>query len=114
MMKSRDMERLIKGAIARHLDMAKTLVFVFGSRANGHVKPSSDFDVGLYAEAPIDWLTLGEIKEELGESDLPVTVDLVDFSDITEDFKRVALKRIIVWNQPKKNLKLKLISSAKP
>jgi uncharacterized protein len=104
-MKPGEMEAFIQKSIAKHLDMDKTLVFVFGSRADGHAKPYSDYDIGLYAESPIDWSAMAKISEELEESDLPVTVDLVDFSKVTSDFKKFSLRRIKIWNQPQKGFK---------
>ncbi len=107
MMPTADMEAIIKNSIARHLDLNETLVFVFGSRADGTAEVSSDYDVGLYSVKEIPAMSLTDIREELEESHLPVKVDLVDFATVSESFKKVALVKIQVWNQPKKNLSLK-------
>lgn len=46
------------------------------------------------------------IEDELEESIIPYTVDLIDFKNVTADFKKIALEDIIVWNRPK-NIKIK-------
>ena len=40
------------------------------------------------------WHILAEIEEALEESDLPYRVDIVDFSSVSNDFRKVALTKI--------------------
>lgn len=69
--------------------------FLFGSRAIGDAHPYSDFDVGILGKAPASTVAMHAIREELDESNLPVRVDVVDFSKIADSFKRVAMQNII-------------------
>ena len=103
---SQDREKTIRQAIFRYVDPATTMVFLFGSRAYGTHRPASDYDIGLYSGQRIPWPVLSHIQGDLEESDVPVTVDVVDFMTVTPDFKALALKKINVWNPPPKNLKL--------
>lgn len=97
---------LIQRAIAHHIDFEKAYVFLFGSRASGHEKSSSDYDIGIYTGNPVPLATIAKIKDELEDHPIPVDVDIVDFSTVSSEFKRIALKEIQLWNQPRTNLKL--------
>ncbi len=87
-------ERKIKEIIFRFLDPKKYQVFIFGSRATNKAKKYSDYDIGIFGKKPIPWHILAEIEEMFEESDLPYKVDIVDFSLVSPDFKKIALSNI--------------------
>lgn len=104
-------EKILKEVIQRHVNLKETFVFLFGSRAQEANQPASDYDIGIYAEKKIPLKTLALIKEELENYPIPVDIDLIDFSSVTDDFKKVATRQIQIWNNPKKkNLQQKLLS----
>jgi len=71
--------------------------FLFGSRARGTAGEMADIDIGIVpAEELQDELEI--IQEEIEQSFVPYSVDLVDFSKISESFKQQALKNTIPWN----------------
>jgi len=71
--------------------------FLFGSRARGTAGEMADIDIGIVpAEELQDELEI--IQEEIEQSFVPYSVDLVDFSKISESFKQQALKKTIPWN----------------
>ncbi|MCB4755755.1 MAG: nucleotidyltransferase domain-containing protein [Elusimicrobia bacterium] len=113
-MNQEEWEPLINRIILKHVDPKETLVFLFGSRARGGFHRAADYDVGLYNTKKIPLATIAKIKDELEDHPIPVDVDIVDFSSVPEEFKRLALKEVKIWNQPKKNLKLTSSSSKKP
>lgn len=90
--------KIIKKIIFRFLDPQKNKVFIFGSHALGNAVKFSDIDIGIESEKEIDLLTLSEIEEVFEESDLPYKVEIVDFSTVSEQFKKVALEKIILLN----------------
>jgi len=99
--KSTDAEGIKKSilrAIGDHLSLADYAVFLFGSRSTQRSRKVSDFDVGLLGKQPIDFGTLAKIESEI--EDLPVEVDFVDFSEVSESFKEIALKKIELCNKP--------------
>lgn len=102
-----DTKKVIKAAIGHHLDMDKTFVFLFGSRAAGIHRRASDFDIGLYSGRKIPLKKIAMIKDELENYPIPVDIDIVDFSVVTDDFKNLAKKEIKIWHVPKKNFKRK-------
>jgi uncharacterized protein len=62
-------------------------VFVFGSRASGKARRSSDLDLAIDADralTPDERAALGEAFEN---SDLPYKVDLVDIHGVDEGFR---------------------------
>jgi len=85
----------IKKIIYSFLDPKDCQVFVFGSRTTGKARKFSDIDVGIKSSKPIPWWKLSAIEEALEESDLPYTIDVVDFNLVSEKFKQVAERKII-------------------
>ena len=87
-------EKKIKEIIFQFLDPEKYQVFIFGSRATGKAKKFSDFDIGILGKKPIPSHLIVLIEEALEESDLPYKVDIVDFSLVSSEFKKIALSKI--------------------
>jgi predicted nucleotidyltransferase len=63
-------------------------IIVFGSRIQGTAKPWSDLDLAIKAESALDWKLLAEIKDAFQESELPFRVDVMDWNDITDAFRK--------------------------
>lgn len=87
-------EKEIKDIIFRFLDPKKYQVFIFGSRATGKSKKYSDYDVGIWGKKSVTWNVSAKIEEALEESDLPYKVDVVDFSLVSPEFRKVAFSKI--------------------
>ena len=88
----------IKKILFKFLDPQKDRVFIFGSRAIGGARKFSDIDIGVKSEKQIDSLLLSDIEEAFEESDIPYTVDVVDFSQVSDKFKELAEQKIINLN----------------
>lgn len=93
-MTTQTVEKEIKNILEKHIDLKKYEAFVFGSRATGEARKFSDYDIGIVGKKPVEFSTIALIREELEESDLPFSVDIVDFNFVDKDFKKVALKKI--------------------
>ncbi len=89
-------EESMKKVIFSLIDKDKYKVFLFWSRARGDFKYNSDYDIWIKWEQKLEYRTYLKLKRKLNE--LPYLVDLVDFSVANEDFKDLALKKIILWN----------------
>ncbi len=74
-------------------------VYVFGSRARGNARHSSDLDVLLHSTAPIDFAELAEASERLSESDLPFSVDLLDDARISDAFRQRIQADLVSWGR---------------
>lgn len=92
----------------KYLDLLLTLldkhlkdsdVWLFGSRATSECKPFSDIDLAIVSESNISEQTLAELKYDLSESDLPYKVDIVDYSQVDEAFKKIIQNNYVVIKQ---------------
>ncbi|MEK9169494.1 MAG: nucleotidyltransferase domain-containing protein, partial [Patescibacteria group bacterium] len=88
----------IKNILFKFLDPQKDKVFIFGSRAVGKARKFSDIDIGVKSERQISLSLLSDIEEAFEESNIPYTVDVVDFSAISKNFENVAIQKIIKLN----------------
>ena len=91
---SQKAEEEIKRIVFRFLSPSEYKVFIFGSRIVGKAKKYSDYDIGIIGKKAVPWKILTLIEEDLEESDLPYKVDIVDFSLVSSNFKKVALSKI--------------------
>ncbi|MCX5751164.1 MAG: nucleotidyltransferase domain-containing protein [Candidatus Saganbacteria bacterium] len=67
-------------------------IFLFGSRTNGKATNRSDIDVGIDAKDSLPWSLLADIKEDLANIPILQKIDVVDFNNVADDFKGIALK----------------------
>jgi predicted nucleotidyltransferase len=88
-------QQILTSIIKKHLPLVK--IYLFGSRARGDYTPWSDIDVALDTGKKIDLYELSIIKEEIEESSIPFTVDVVDMHNISEDFRKNILKDGKLW-----------------
>ena len=86
----------LRSIVGRRLDLAKYRLFFFGSRVTNTGDDHSDIDIGVEGAAPVPAAALSAIKEELENLPTVYKLDLVDFADVSEDFKKVALAKIEV------------------
>lgn len=63
-------------------------VYVFGSRATGKARRLSDIDLAIGGSEPLDLLQRALLNEDFTESDLPMSVDVLDLNAITPEFHR--------------------------
>lgn len=69
--------------------------WAFGSRVNGTAKRFSDLDIALHAGNELGLRTLSELRHAFQESDLPISVDLLDLATVKPAFrKRIAAERV--------------------
>ncbi|MCF8463031.1 MAG: nucleotidyltransferase domain-containing protein [Rickettsiaceae bacterium] len=67
--------------------------FVFGSRITAKVKKLSDLDLLYFDNIPTGEII--KLEEEFEESDLPYKVDLVNYNQCDEDFKKTIGKNYL-------------------
>lgn len=87
---------ILKNIIFKYLNPEKYSVFIFGSRAAGKNKKYSDIDVGIEGENPLDFKIISLLNDAFEESNLPYTVDVVDFTRVSDRFKKIAKKDSIL------------------
>jgi predicted nucleotidyltransferase len=71
--------------------------YLFGSRANGRAKPSSDIDIAIQASSPIE-KCVSHIKDCLEDSFIPYSFDIINMADADDKFKNKAITEgILIW-----------------
>jgi len=60
-----------------------------GSRVTGPAKRFSDLDLVVMGEEPLALRTLAELRDAFDDSDLPFSVDIVEWASASEPFRRV-------------------------
>ena len=62
-------------------------VFAFGSRVSGTPRKYSDIDLVIALPQPLGLRRLRQLKDAFEDSDLPICVDIVDWSLADADFR---------------------------
>lgn len=70
-------------------------VILFGAR--GDFVNTSDVDIGIIADKNFDKRKLILLREYIEELNIPYKVEIVDFSNVSEEFKQMALKEEVIW-----------------
>ncbi len=89
---------IVKETVLKYLGDQNVKVILFGSRARGNNTAASDIDIGIIPKGEFDRYKLSLLKQYIDEYlNIPYKVDVVDFSLVSEVFKKVALSRVIIW-----------------
>ncbi len=72
-------------------------VYLFGSRAKGEARPTSDVDIAILATGSIPPNLLSELRYLLEESNIPYKVDLVDLASVDDAFREQVIKYGVLW-----------------
>lgn len=97
-------ENFIIQKLKRHLSGDdKYLAYLFGSYAKGKARKNSDIDIAVKGKKPLPLSTWSNLESEFEESDLPMEVDLVDYSRVQKDFQKIIDKegKRIYQSKPK-------------
>ena len=77
--------RMVREVLAHWLPDAQVLAL--GSRFSGTARKFSDLDLAIASSTPLDWRLLGKVRDAFEDSDLPICVDVVDWSQADAGFK---------------------------
>jgi predicted nucleotidyltransferase len=86
------LKKEILGICGKYLDLKQYKVFFFGSRVSDAGDDRSDIDVGILGPEPVFSIT--KIREEVENLPILYKIDVVDFKDTSEGFRKVALEDI--------------------
>lgn len=64
-------------------------VWAFGSRVNGKAQTYSDLDLALITDELLSTKRFWRLKNAFSVSDLPILVDVVDWSEISDEFREI-------------------------
>lgn len=89
----RDLE-LVRSIFQRNGVSDHNRPVIFGSRATGTARRYSDLDIGFAGE-PLPASQLMTIRDELEESRLPINVDVLNFTQASEQLREHALENAV-------------------
>ncbi|WMW26337.1 nucleotidyltransferase domain-containing protein [Methanolobus sediminis] len=89
----------VKAAVLQAFENEDVSIFLFGSRAKGNAHSTSDIDIGILSAGCFDRKKITVLRAELEEMNIPYTVDLVDLSAVSEDFRQQVLKEGELWKE---------------
>ena len=98
MNKNKYLEEL-KNLVLEILKDEKVKIILFGSRARGGNNITSDVDIGLMPYGKIGKNKIVLLKEKIEGLNIPYKVELVNFLEASEDFKKEAMKGAIIWKE---------------
>ena len=79
--------KIVKAILQKHL--AGVEIRAFGSRVTETAKEWSDLDLALVSEKKLSLTAIGNLRADLAESDLPFRVDILDWHDISPEFRKL-------------------------
>ena len=77
-------------------------VRAFGSRVSWTARETSDLDLVLMTEKPLEAMRLAALRAAFTDSDLPFRVDVVDWASTSEAFRRVIEREHVVLAEGEK------------
>jgi len=72
-------------------------IVLFGSRARGDNCISSDVDIGIIPYEKFEDKKITLLKEKIENSNIPYKVEIVNFMQVSREFKQEALKKVVIW-----------------
>jgi predicted nucleotidyltransferase len=88
---------VLKGEIIAFFEDEDVKVILFGSRARGDNHPAADVDIGIIPSGELDNTKIALLNEKIEDLNIPYKVEVVNFAQVSESFKKEALKQVIVW-----------------
>lgn len=88
------LKKEIKEIVSRYLDFNSCRVFFFGSRVRGDNFPRADIDIGIDGREEVSAEIKFKIEEEIEKIPTLYKFDIIDFKNVSESFKKEALKDV--------------------
>ncbi len=87
----------IRDEVLLTLEKQPVRVFLFGSRARSDYNRSSDVDIGLMPRSGFDIQSITQLKYKMETMNTPYKIEIVNFDEVSDDFRQEALKDIVLW-----------------
>lgn len=76
-------------------------VRAFGSRIEGKAEQFSDLDLVLVGSEKLNWRRIERLKDAFAASNLPMTVDVIDWHTISDNFRAIIEDKYeVIQKQP--------------
>lgn len=90
----------VRELVLRETSALDCTILLFGSRARGEHRRSSDIDIAFCGLSEQAFTRVRDrLLAEIEESIIPHHVDLVNMDNAPADFKNVAMSEVILWKQ---------------
>lgn len=87
----------ISRQLAALLRQCEGRLILFGSRARGNPRATSDIDLAVRGRRPIPAHLLATARQALEDSRVPFNVDLLDYATLAPDMQRVIDAEGVPW-----------------
>jgi Nucleotidyltransferase domain. len=94
--------RKVKAEVLEAFQNEDVRIVLFGSRARGNAHCTSDIDIGVLPLGKYDRKKLTALRAKFEEMNIPYTVDLVDLSTVSGEFRQKVLDEGEVWKDSTK------------
>lgn len=84
---------VVKEILTRHAPGIGVLAY--GSRVTGRARRFSDLDLALETESPWSLEKMEAVRDAFSESDLPISVDLLDLSAVGDSFREIIRRQAV-------------------
>lgn len=85
---------IVRAILAEHVPHAK--VWAFGSRVLGTARRFSDLDLAVEDHEELSISSWGNLRHAFQESDLPISVDILDMRTVKQPFKRIVERQRVI------------------
>jgi len=86
----------IKDSIFKHNKDNSYKFFLYWSRVRWDIRDRSDYDIWVLWEKSLDIMIKSDIEDDF--ENIPALIDFIDFSKVSPEFKKIAMKDIIYLN----------------
>lgn len=86
--------KIVRDILSAHVPDRE--VWAFGSRVTGKATETSDLDLAIIGDTPLDFETLATLRDAFSESRIPYKVDVVDWTTTSESFRKIVLNEKLV------------------
>jgi predicted nucleotidyltransferase len=83
--------------VLEHLKDYRARVYLFGSQATGKARLYSDIDVAVLPLQKVPVSMFSEIREDLEESNIVRSVDVIDLTEADESFLQRVEREGVIW-----------------
>ncbi|KKO20241.1 MAG: hypothetical protein DCC43_05805 [Candidatus Brocadia sp.] len=88
---------VLKETVVTLLKNEKVKIILFGSRARGDNYISSDVDIGIIPVGQFNEKPITLLREKIDNLNIPYKVEIVNLSEVSEEFRKEIMKDFIVW-----------------
>ena len=78
--------------VGKYLDLSRYRIFFFGSRIAGFNSERSDIDIGIEGPKEIPGNIMVEIREDIDNLPTLYRFDIVDFGNVSTEFRDAAMR----------------------